>query len=534
MSHGRRSVSVEGFLARAGTAATRGPWIVGPRFFATIQKSKRPRRRKSLVSTSTGTTTTKDRMRTLIDKNLVQVSLLPTRSHATDMLSLAGSRVGWVRDKVYEFWNADAVGGQTSAASGQKMVPEAVVEIRPVKVDMNMNGRWWLWNILFALIPATAIGVYCEFRGQYLMHDYYEGLEMDSVKRIMGDDFLGEHEEELSIPPPQNFVVRIVQFCQEVTNMVMGSTSTNHDDAADRDAEGQEQHQQRLDGMEQSVFKQPIAGTPSTAADVGRVVEPVKDAAADTVAPRPDGAPALSPAVAAAVKDNAHSEKSDLVLRIEHLEELLFKQEQNRQRQVKYQLERLQQSGTRNRMEDNLIQKWKHQTTTAGTGTTTPVSGDDPNVDVQQQQPAMGVAPTNHELRQQQQPQQHPTSGSSDDKGSNETSAWSSLWNVKKVAEDTLRQTADRVMPLLGEAAKGGGGNHDKQEPIIKESATTETLEVQMNESTIRGLGRTHSGKKSVSGHDMVRDSADTEGVADATNTTTANDEKDKNWWKPW
>jgi hypothetical protein len=55
-----------------------------------------------------------------------------------------------------------------------------------------------------------------------------------------------------------------------------------------------------------------------------------------------------------------------------------------------------------------------------------------------------------------------------------------------------------------------------------------------MNESTIRGLGRTHSGKKSVSGHDMVRDSADTEGVADATNTTTANDEKDKKWWKPW
>jgi hypothetical protein len=185
-----------------------------PRLFATNtttksgSTSKRTRRRKNLAVSNTAntsmTTTTKDRLRTVIDQNKVKATLLPTRDQASDVLNLAQSRVTWVRDKVYEFWGADAKGGSSSSAAARAAVPN-----RPVKKDINMDARWWLWNILFALVPALAIGIYCEFRGQKLMHKYYTGWETEQMRRILGENAV---LDEWVVPPPENFVVRIVRF----------------------------------------------------------------------------------------------------------------------------------------------------------------------------------------------------------------------------------------------------------------------------------------------------------------------------------
>jgi hypothetical protein len=499
-------------IVRAGAAFTGG----GPRFFATntATKSKRTRRRKSLaishIANST-TITTKDRLRTVIDKNKIKASLLPTRDQASDVLNLAQSRVTWVRDKVYEFWGASA--GDANGGSSSSSAAAAAVSNRPVKKDINMDTRWWIWNILFAVLPALTIGVYCEFRGQKLMHEYYTGLELEQMKRILGEDAV---LDEWVVPPPENFVVRIVRFGREVTAMLLGSMSGSSIGSDDHDARDDDVNasipQNRVDGnRKQLAIEQPT--TTRTPATVG------KSANGLTVVPRQDAAPASS----ADDSTNTNSSyKDDLVQRIEHLEGLLLKQERERQRQIKYQLERLQQSGTQNRMEDDLIQKWKHQ---AGT----PVSGRD----AQQSATAAAAAPTNHQAREQHQQQQQllPITGEGDDEADNETSGWSSLSKVKKVAEATLRKAADQIMPLLGET--GRNGEQDKREPT-KDPAANEAsstfLNVHPNESSIRGQTDNDT---SVSGHGHVVPQ-DVVVRPGSSVTEVGTDRKGNKWWQLW
>jgi hypothetical protein len=461
-------------IARAGCS---------PRFFATNtgakSTSKRTRRRKSLAVSNTAITT-KDRLRTVIDQNKVKASLLPTRDQASDVLNLAQSRVTWVRDKVYEFWGAstgDATGGSSSSAAA------AAIPNRPVKKDINMDVRWWIWNILFALAPALAIGIYCEFRGQKLMHEYYTGLETEQIRRILGEDAV---LDEWIVPPPENFVVRIARFGREITAMLLSSMSG--DDASTPQA-----------------IEQPTTRTPAT----------VRKTADDSVVvPTRQDAPVPAPPSSAAKSKPSY--KDDLVLRIEHLEALLLKQEQVRQRQIKYQLERLQQSGTQNRMEDDLIQKWTHKPGT-------PVSGQDA------QQSAVA-----REQHQHQQQQSLPTDATDagDDDVDDEAFGWSSLSKIKKVAKATLRQAADQIMPLLGET--GRNDEQDTQESIkdpAADEASSTFLNVHPNESSIRGQTDNDT---SVSGHVHVvhQDVVARPGSSDTDENGT--DRKEYKWWKLW
>lgn len=464
----------------------------GSRLFATTTKStsKRTRRRKSLAVSNTATTiTTKDRLRTVIDKNKVKVSLLPTRDHASDVLNLAQSRVTWVRDKVYEFWGAstgDAQGGSSSAAA------VAAVPNRPVKKDINMDVRWWLWNILFALVPALAIGIYCEFRGQKLMHEYYTGLETEQMRRILGEDAV---LDEWVVPPPENFVVRIVRFGREITALLLSSMS----------GEDASIPQHRVENnMEQLAIEQPTTCTPTNSRKTadGSVVVPTRQ---DAPAPASSGA------------DSTLSNKDDLVLRIEHLERLLLKQERERQRQMKYQLERLQQSGTQNRMEDDLIQKWKHKPGT-------PVSEQDA------QQSA--VAAVAREQNQHQQPSPTGATDAGDDEVDDKAFGWSSLSKVKKVAEATLRQAADQIMPLLGESGKNV--EQDTQEPTkdpAADEASSTFLNVHPNESSIRGQTDDDT---SVSGHvHVVPQDVEVRPGSSDTDESGTNRNRNK-WWQLW
>lgn len=473
----------------------------GPRLFATNTTtksiSKRTRRRKSLAVSSTASTiTTKDRLRTVIDKNKIKASLLPTRDQASDVLDLAQSRVTWVRDKVYEFWGAstgDAKGDSSSSAA-------AAVSNRPVKKDINMDTRWWIWNILFAVVPALIIGTYCEFRGQKLMHEYYTGLEMEQMKRILGEDAV---LDEWVVPPPENFVVRIARFGREVTAMLLRSMS----------GEDASKPQDRVDNnTEQLAIKQQPTRTPATG---GKIADDM------AVVPTRQDAPGPASSAADSTGTRSNSYKDDLILRIEHLETLLLKQERERQRQIKYQLERLQQSGTQNRMEDDLIQKWKHKPGT-------PVSGQDA------QQSAAAAPPTHHHAREQQQQQQPlPRTRKGDDEVDNETLGWSSLLKVKKVAEATLRQAADQIMPLLGET--GRNGEEDAQEPAkdrAADEAPSTFLNVHPNESSIRGQTDNDT---SVTGHGhVVPQDVDVGVQSGPSDTENGIGRKENKWWKLW
>jgi hypothetical protein len=473
-------------IVRSGVALTGG----SPRLFATDTTtksiSKRTRRRKSLAVSNTATTiTTKDRLRTVIDQNKVKASLLPTRDQASDVLNLAQSRVTWVRDKVYEFWGAstgDAKGGSSSAAA-------AAVPSRPVKKDINMDIRWWIWNILFALVPALAIGIYCEFRGQKLMHEYYTGLETEQMRRILGEDAV---LDEWVVSPPENFVVRIARFGREITAMLLNSMSG--DDAS------QPQHQVE-NNTERLAIEQPTTRTPAT---VGKTADE------SVVVPTRQDAPAPASSTTDSSNTRSNNYKDDLVLRIEHLEALLLKQEQERQRQMKYQLERLKQSGTQNRMEDDLIQKWKHKPGT-------PVSGQDV------QQSATAAA---REQLQLQQPFPVDATGAGDDEVDNETFGWSSLSKVKQAAEATLRQAADQIMPLLGETGKN---DEPTKDPANEKSSTS--LNVHPNESSIRGQTDNDT---SVSGHGHVVPQH--VGVRPGSSDTDegGTDRKRNTWWKLW
>jgi hypothetical protein len=437
----------------------------------------------------------------VIDKNKIQKSTLPTRSQAEDVLNLATSRVTWVKDKIFEFWGAPAgdAGAKSSAAA------KAVASNRPAKKDVNMDPRWWSWNILFALLPALTIGLYCEFRGQRVMHEYYTGLETEQVKRILGDDAV---MDEWVVPPPENFVVRIARFGREITSMLLDAIGSNNGDHDERHDDTSKPQHRVDDNMPQLAIEQPITThTPAAAAF---------KTDNELAVPRPDAPPVSSSANSSSTP--LGTDKDDLVHRIEHLEALLLKQEQGRQRQIKYQMERLQQSGTQNRMEDDLIQKWKHQ------------AGEKPGVSGQDaQQSAAAAAPTNRQAReQQQQPLSNGTTGTGDDEADSETSGWSSLLNIKKVVEATLRQAADQIMPLLGESGRNGA--QDDKEPAKQDPAANEASSTFLNESSIRGQtdnDASVSGQVHVVPQDVVArpGSSDTEG---------GTDRKEHKWWQLW
>jgi hypothetical protein len=148
--------------------------------------------------------------------------------------------------------------------------------------------------------------------------------------------------------------------------------------------------------------------------------------------------------------------KDDLVRCVEHLKALLLTQERERQRQIKYQLKWLQQSGTQNqREEDSLVQKWKHKAGTPVFGTRCATFY------------VMVAALTHHQAREQRHQQQPlPT-------GTRAQAQATTRRITKRLVSESFRglksgwsNIAPSNMPLLGEA--GRNGEQDKQEPTKK------------------------------------------------------------------
>ena len=148
------------------------PWAgvdVATRSFGS-SGSKRRRRSKSL-SKSSAATTTRDRLRQVVERNQRPVRLGDTPS-VDQLTTRAAERLTWLRTKLYQHWNpdyrpSDAV-PQLDESGALKVVPR-----RKQPRGVVMNGRWWFWNICFALLPAALLAIYCEFRVKPIMIAHY-------------------------------------------------------------------------------------------------------------------------------------------------------------------------------------------------------------------------------------------------------------------------------------------------------------------------------------------------------------------------
>jgi hypothetical protein len=162
----------------------------------TINKTKKHSRKRKLLnapSLHAPVVTTKDRIRLLWETN----QQLPTTNRfqgsglavapAQDLLEVATSRLTYVRQSIYQYWNPDYHhnnNNNTSTAS-----PSPPRQVRTYKTGLVvMDTRWWIWNILFSLLPAAIITIYCELRGKHLMYAFHHRLEVEQLQQILGEE----------------------------------------------------------------------------------------------------------------------------------------------------------------------------------------------------------------------------------------------------------------------------------------------------------------------------------------------------------
>jgi hypothetical protein len=238
------------------------------------------------------------------------------------MLDLAQSRLSWARNQLYQYWNPDWKNQGTAGGDGTA----AGLSPQPLVI---MDGRWWRWNIAFALLPAILIGTYCEFRGQYLMYNYHQEQELCNLRRLMGDEFVEKHRDALIRPPPENFLIRSWNAIAELLELLRGRS----------DASG-------FSSESVPAADSPTApATPNQSPSDSATVSGSSFAAQNSASPTAETTTTIEPI-----------NVEQLAARIQKLEELLILQAHRRQEN---EFEHLQQSGVRNRMEATLIESWK-------------------------------------------------------------------------------------------------------------------------------------------------------------------------------
>lgn len=201
-----------------------------------------------------------------------------------------------------------------------------------------MNTEWWIWNIALALMPALVLAIFFEYKTPQ-MHAYYEKLNNEQRNRlrqvIMAEDLeVEENDDAADIESGYNKV-------EENINAPHVPIS-HHNDG---------------DGAETNVI--PLAGQ-------------IPQQKNDEIKQRtlPQSLPPLKPVEMTKVDIPELQRRLELLeyklQQFENsgqiregpkheLEKKRQKQERLKERQLKYQMERLQQSGIQNRLEDKII-----------------------------------------------------------------------------------------------------------------------------------------------------------------------------------
>ena len=268
-------------------------------------------------------------------RRLVETNLLPQKqsSFSLDELSrlydVASSRISWARDSVFQFW-----GATSDSTANNKVVSDNTIPLqqqRPTPTSPVMDSEWWFWNIAFALLPAFMIGTYCEFIGQHDMHEFQRRQEIEELKRALGDDFVLPPDlvEEI---PTESLVQRLRRIAREVELFFSGPAS--------KDSEGESEGH--------SVEERKKVEVPQ------RVGTQVPVPAAQVV----DGEDSSTETKPTTSSD---STEQSLLDRIVKLEAIVQKQQERRFNDVMLELDRIRQSGIRNRADEEVRDAYAHR-----------------------------------------------------------------------------------------------------------------------------------------------------------------------------
>jgi hypothetical protein len=244
----------------------------------------------------------------------------PLEKRVSQFLEMAESRLTWARGQFFQLWDPEwkkrSVKGMDGAAASASRSPQSLVV---------MDARWWRWNVAFALLPAMLIGTYCEFRGQYMMYKFHQEQELEQARRLMGEEYVEVHRDELIGTPPQNIVIRLLTALVELKELLLGAPTHNPDS-------------EPLTVLHSSNARAPpqstvIKSSIERPAETSQAVEPLRIAETGSL--------------------------EQLQARIEQLEAVV---RQNEHIRGSRELSKLSQSGVQNRMEESMLDSWAKST----------------------------------------------------------------------------------------------------------------------------------------------------------------------------
>lgn len=220
---------------------------------------------------------------------------------------------------------------------------------RAKRVGPKMDRKWWAVNIALALSPAVMIALVCEYqRGP--MEEYFQGVRERERKRIMGEFDIEEEEAEAALAKlgripleeesKKSFSDRVADSASILYTSAMGMITG--DDGGSDSGDKEIDHQEETQGT-QTDDEQKMSSTPADT-DISEETETDSKTQA------------------------GGTSTNELLRRIEALEKQVQsktvaeeREKQRRAHQIKYRLERADQSGVQNRMEDGWIDEWKRE-----------------------------------------------------------------------------------------------------------------------------------------------------------------------------
>ena len=297
-------------------------------------------------------------MRRLVETNQLAPAP-PMAQQLNDLLDVATGRLTWLRDTVFRTWNPDYKSSSSSSSSpsqqqqlqlesSETSLPKQEVQ-RPPWRPPDMDARWWFWNLVWALFPAVFIALYCEFRGKPRMLAYQRQRELEELQEIMGTEAAAEmmlkkmETTSAASVLDESFWERMNRIRQELSIWWRGGVDNN----ADADNEGSEvpvsSVKERIPVKNSSKNIQPTPEAPKTKplpTKTGAVAEKTSPQQAEVAT---TSNPLETPA-------KIQQQQQELLLqRIEQLEAIVQRQEEQRQRELERQLDRLRSSGIHNR-----------------------------------------------------------------------------------------------------------------------------------------------------------------------------------------
>ena len=230
---------------------------------------------------------------------------------------------------------------------------------RAKRVGPKMDRKWWMVNIALSLSPAVMIALYCEYqRGP--MEEYFQGVREKERKRIMGEFEVDEDEAdaalvELGIPleeeSKKSFSDRVADSASILYTSVVAMINGDDENAGSGSDDDEGAMSQQTESS--------LAAADDDAEEVPQTQMVDENAEIDQEA---------RTGIKVPVGEASEASIEELLRRIEALERQVQqktaaeeREKRRRAHQLKYRLERADQSGVQNRLEDGWIDEWKKE-----------------------------------------------------------------------------------------------------------------------------------------------------------------------------